>query len=190
MSRQLRHVLDLFLELQLLDRVPRSGYALRGVVEPESVAEHSFHLAFLVWTLAADEPGVDRSRAVTMALVHDLAEVRFGDLPRTASSYLPPGAKRAAERAAAADLLAPLPDEALSLFEEYQEHETPEACFVKACDKLAIAIKAAVYVELGHAGVDPLARRIEDLDDAGFASVRHVLDTLKRRRRTAESDGE
>ncbi len=28
-------LLDLFLELQILDRVPRSGYLLRGVPDPE-----------------------------------------------------------------------------------------------------------------------------------------------------------
>ena len=45
-------LLDTLLELQGLDRVPRTGYALRGVDNPESVSEHSWHVTFLAWTLA------------------------------------------------------------------------------------------------------------------------------------------
>ena len=117
-------LLDLCLELQILDRVPRSGYVLRGVAEPESVTEHSWHVLFLVWTLGARIEGIDRMRAMEIALVHDLAEMRIGDLPRVASRYFPEGAKKAAEAAAMAEILAPLPERALALYEEYQEGAT------------------------------------------------------------------
>lgn len=109
--RENTSLLDLLLELQALDRVPRMGWVLRGVPEAESVAEHSFHVALLVWLLAPRLPEVDAGRAVGMALLHDLAEVRFGDLPRVAARYLPAGAKATAETAAEAELLAPLADD-------------------------------------------------------------------------------
>src|SRR5262245_12902601 len=102
-------LLDLLLETQLLDRIPRSGYVLRGVVDPESVTEHSWHVLFLVWAVGGRIPEIDLPRAVEIALVHDLAELRVGDLPRTAAHYFPAGAKKAAEAAAMADVLAPLP---------------------------------------------------------------------------------
>ena len=86
-------ILDALLELQALDRLPRTGYALRGVDDPESIAEHGFHLCVLVWALAADMPGLDLGHALELALVHDLPEIRIGDLPRTAGRYLPAGAK-------------------------------------------------------------------------------------------------
>lgn len=180
MSRRNASVVEVLLELQLLDRVPRSGYLLRGVPDGESVAEHTFQLAFLVWALAADEPGVDRERAVAMALVHDLAEVRFGDLPRTAADYLPEGAKHEAEARAARDLLGPLP-EAVELFAAYEERSSPEARFVKACDRLAIAVKSTVYVEQGHRAVGDLAERMARLDDDGFESVARVAAALRER---------
>ena len=69
-------LLELLMELQNLDRVPRMGYALRGVADAESVAEHTFHVALLVWALAPSTPGVDTRRALELALVHDLAEDR------------------------------------------------------------------------------------------------------------------
>lgn len=148
-----RSLLDVLLELQFLDRVPRTGFALRGVSDPESVSEHSWHLALLVWLLAPKVPGVDPARALEMALVHDLAEVRLGDLPLTSSGYFPPGAKEEAEGNAFSDLTAPLDDRARSLFAEYQQADTPEARLVKACDKLQLMLKVAVYEGWGARGL-------------------------------------
>lgn len=172
---------DLLLELQALDRVPRSGYMLRGVADPESVAEHTFHLVFLVWSLAADEPTVDAARAVELALVHDLVEVRTGDLPRSARRYLPPEQKAAVERAVAAELLAPLGERATELLAEYQDGETPEARFVGLCDKLQILIKVTVYKRWGARGLDDLEAAVARMDDGGFSTIRQRLDALANR---------
>ena len=180
--RRNQSLLELLFELQALDRVPRSGYALRGMSDGESVSEHSFHLAFLVWALASEEPEIDRTRVMELALVHDLAEVRTGDLPRTAARYLPAGAKAAAEKAVAEDLLAPLGDEATGLFAEYQERATAEAIFVSTCDKLQLLIKASVYERWGARGMGEFWQRIDEFSDGGFASIRRVLSQLKARR--------
>ena len=176
------HLLGTLFELQVLDRVPRIGYALRGVADPESVSEHSFHLVFLVWALVAEEPELDALRVLELALVHDLAEARIGDLPRTAAHYLPPGAKHGAETAALEELLAPLGERAAALHAEYAAASTCEARFVSRCDKLQLLVKATVYEEWGHAGVAELSRDLADLDDGGFASVRRILEELYRRR--------
>lgn len=147
-------LLDLLLELQTLDRVPRSGYALRGIAAPESVSEHTFHLVFMVWALADEEAEIDRMRAVELALVHDLVEVRTGDLPRTVAHAFPDGAKAHAEAVIGGDLLAPLGARGIALFVEYQAKETPEARFVSACDKLQVRIKTRVYESWGARGLD------------------------------------
>lgn len=183
-------LLDLLLELQTLDRVPRSGYSLRGIPEPESVSEHSFHLAVLVWALTFETPEVDGARAVEIALVHDLAEVRTGDLPATAARYLPAGAKAAAEEAAARELLAPLGDQALELFAEYQAGESPEARFVAACDKLQVLIKAEVYEGWGAAGLDEFWHRLHDFPDGGFTAIRRLVGELRERRQPQPDWGE
>jgi putative hydrolase of HD superfamily len=176
-------LLDLLLELQTLDRVPRSGYSLRGISEPESVSEHSFHLAFLVWALAAEVPALDRPRAVELALIHDLAEVRTGDLPRSAAHYYPDGAKATAEAAVAAELLAPAGERAAGLFAEYQRRDTREARFVSACDKLQLLIKAFVYESWGAGGLDEFWRWGEDFPDGGFEVVGRIARELTARRR-------
>ena len=172
-------LLDLLNELQALDRVPRSGYSLRGVSEPESVSEHSFHTLFLAWALAEEEPELDRARVMELALVHDLPEVRTGDLPRTAAHYLPAGAKAAAEMAVARDLLAPLGERGPRLLAEYQARETPEARFVSTCDKLQLVIKAGVYHSWGNGNTGEFGLRLEAFADGGFESVRRLVEALK-----------
>lgn len=52
---------------------------MRGVETPESVADHSWGTALLV--LMCAPAGLDVSRALAMATVHDLAEARVGDIP-------------------------------------------------------------------------------------------------------------
>lgn len=174
-------LLELLLELQTLDRVPRSGYFLRGISDCESISEHCFHLAMLVWLLAGEEPGVDRGRAVEMALMHDLAELRLGDIPRTARTYLPAEVKHAAERKAAADILAPADPRAFALYDEYERGESAEARFVKACDKLQLMVKVTVYERWGHRGLTEFWGNPANFPPSGFASVERLFGELHRR---------
>lgn len=174
-----RAILDLLRELQALDRLPRVGYSLRGVPEPESISEHLFHVAFLVWALGRREADLDLLRALELALLHDLAEVRFGDLPRTAAHYLPPGAKRSAERRAAADLLAPLGEDAAARVVEYQEAASREARFVAVCDKLQLVLKAGVYESWGARALSEFRDGLVRFDDGGFGSVAEVVAALR-----------
>ena len=177
-------LLELFLELQLLDRIPRSGYVLRGVAEPESVTEHCWHVLFLVWALGERVPGLDVAHAVELALVHDLAELRVGDLPRTAGRYFPEGAKQAAEAAAIAEVLAPLPERARRLYAEYQEGATLEARLVKACDKLQLLLKVAVYESWGSGALAEFWENPDNFPAPGIAAVDELFAELRARRRS------
>lgn len=174
-------LLELLLELQILDRVPRMGWLLRGVADPESVSEHAFHVALLTWVLAPGIPGVDRERAVAMALLHDAAEVRLGDLPRTAASYLPADAKRQAETAATEQLLAPLP-EAIELAADYHGGRSPEARLVKACDKLQLLLKVRRYERDGAGGLAEFWENPDNFPGTDLPPVRELIDELMRGR--------
>jgi 5'-deoxynucleotidase YfbR-like HD superfamily hydrolase len=175
-------LLDVFLEIQMLDRIPRAGFVLRGVAEPESVAEHTLHVLFLVWALGPKIEGLDVTRAVEIALIHDLAELRIGDLPRTSSHYFPDGAKKAAESAAMADVLAPLDERARLLYDEYLHAATPESRLVKACDKLQLMLKVAVYERWGTGALAEFWDNPENFPDGGFPVVREVFEELQQRR--------
>lgn len=172
-------LLELFLELQTFDRIPRTGYFLRGISDCESIAEHSFHLAAMVWLLAPHENALDRTKALELALVHDLAELRIGDLPRTAVQYFAPGAKHDAERKAADDILAPADPRVRALYAEYERSESREARFVRACDRLQLMLKASVYERWGHGGLAEFWENPANFPSDEFPAVRALFQELR-----------
>lgn len=152
-----------------LKTLRRQGWIDRGVREPESVADHSFRLALMVWVLAQRRPDLDATRAMLLALVHDAAEAIAGDrtpfdaalqagaepavLFRQRPVYDPEAEARktAAERAALRELAALLPEPVgerlIEAWEEYEAAQTPEARFVRQLDKLETVLQALEYRE-------------------------------------------
>ncbi len=157
------------LQLQALDRMPRTGWIQRGVRDPESVAAHSFGVATLALALGPTvEPPLEVDRAVSLALSHDLGEAVLGDLPRGAAALFPPGAKRAAERAALADLLDPLAPLARERAEEALAEESREARFVKLLDGLQLGLRLLAYRRSGQAGLEEFQEGLRALDCSAF----------------------
>lgn len=136
-------VRERLLEALRLKDLPRAGWVRIGVERPESVAAHSWGVAWLVLVLCPEE--LDRGRALAIAVAHDLAEVRTGDI--MPSDGVDPAEKSAREAAALADLVAPLgrAAELCDLQREYGLGSTAEGRFVKACDKLDMALQAERY---------------------------------------------
>lgn len=136
---------DVLIEALALKALPRAGWLRVGVQAPESVAAHSWGVAWLVANLCPAE--LDREKALVIALVHDLAEVRVGDI--TPHDGLAPDEKDRLEREAFHALVQPMPnaDELRQAFADYGR--TPEGRFVKACDKLDMALQAHVYANDG-----------------------------------------
>jgi putative hydrolases of HD superfamily len=152
--------IGLLLEACSLKRVPRSGWLLRGVPHVESVADHSFGVAWLaIVLLDALGPGnspLDREKVLLMALLHDLAELRLTDLPATATRLIPEAVKSEAEASAVASLLAPLAGgEGLrALWQEFEEGTSAEGRLVRDADKLEMMIQCLRYEQAGSRGLD------------------------------------
>ena len=126
---------DNLLEMLELKQLPRTGWVRSGVNNPESVAAHSWGMAVLALRLAPKELNLER--VLSLCLVHDLPEVRIGDLtPHDDTSN-----KAELEHKAMSDM-AP---QWLSLLEEYEAGETAEAKFVKQIDKLDMGLQAILY---------------------------------------------
>ena len=123
-----------------LKHVDRAGWKRAGIAAPESVAAHSWGIAWLVMNLSPE--GIDTERALKIALVHDLPEVIAGDI--TPHDGITKDAKHALEEVAAADLFQGRPD-LIELWKEYQAGKTAEARFVKECDALDMALQAVRY---------------------------------------------
>jgi putative hydrolase of HD superfamily len=140
--------LDLLLSANQLKSVPRSGWAMRGLVDAESVSDHTFGVAFIALLLAhMTEQSVDLAKLLTLALLHDLPEAILGDIPSPASRYLPPGAKQKAESEALAILLKELPrlERWQVWWKEFEDRTSVEGRLVHDADRLDMLIQAFVY---------------------------------------------
>lgn len=145
-------------ELLGLKDVPRTGWVRCGVTDAESVAAHSWGVALLAALLCP--PGLDREKVLLMAVLHDLAEVRVGDLtPHDGVSH---AEKHRRELAAITELLARHPD-LLAIWHEAEARETPEARFLKELDRLDLGVTGRRYTARGFDVSDVLVAATEQL---------------------------
>ena len=153
-------MLSTLIELERLKRLDRTGWTLRGLPSgTESVAAHSFGVSATAMLLA--DRCIDRGLTVNVekvlriALLHDWAEVRVGDMPRTATLYFGSEARKQAETAAFADIVKGV-DEGLyaGLYNDYERRESLEARLVKAADVLDLLIQVLALERAGARGLD------------------------------------
>lgn len=131
------HVVEFLKVLDKLKSVQRRVYTSEG--RHENTAEHTFHLAMMVWVFADFlERKVDVSRALQLALVHDIVEIHAGD-----TFFFDDAGhkdKREREERAIEKLTEKLPPKLGSMiktaWEEFENSKTPEAKYVQAMDKL------------------------------------------------------
>lgn len=99
---------------------------------------------------------VNVERMLRIALLHDWAEARVGDMPRTATLYFGSEARKQAETAAFSDLTEPVGQNALysTLYREYEERNTLEARLVKAADVIDLLVQALALERAGGRGLD------------------------------------
>ena len=170
--------LDELLPLLALERLPRTGWLLAGVRQPESIAAHTLGTALVALTLGPRvDPPLDVEHALALALVHDVPEALLTDLPRSAAELLPPGAKAAAEGRAAQRLLGP---EGQALFREFAGGETREARFVRLCDKLQLGLRWLGYLREGARGLEEFRPGLVQLACAEFEPCARLRDELLR----------
>ncbi len=140
--------LQMFLNAHRLKCIPRTGWVMRGIAGAESVADHSFGVAFISLILAemVDQP-LDKAKLLTIALLHDLPESVIGDVTTPAAAYFPPGAKRNAETGALDELLHGLPcaEHWHSWWQEFEAGTSVEGRLVRDADRLDMLIQAHVY---------------------------------------------
>lgn len=154
-------MLSTLIELQRLKRLDRTGWTLRGLPNgTESVGAHSFGVSVTAMLLAdkfvARGISVDVEKVLRLALLHDWAEVRVGDMPRTATLYFGSEARKEAETAAFTDVVEGVDSEGsyTNLYHDYERRESLEARLVKAADVLDLLIQVLALERAGARGLD------------------------------------
>jgi putative hydrolase of HD superfamily len=138
-TSRLESQIAFIIELDKLKTILRRTKVL-GTDRYENDAEHTWHLALMAIILAehANVPELDLLHAIKMLLVHDVVEIDAGDT----FAYDDKGHEDKAEREqrAADRLFGLLPDDqrdaVMALWHEYEAHETAEARFALALDRL------------------------------------------------------
>jgi putative hydrolase of HD superfamily len=100
---------------------------------------------------------IDCERVLRMALLHDWAETRVGDMPRTATGYFGVDARRTAETLAFADIVSgvgPAEAEYVELNQDYEHRLTLESRLVKAADVIDLLVQALALERSGAKGLD------------------------------------
>ena len=186
-------LLDQLLDLERLDQIPRTGYLQRGVDPAESVAEHSWHVATLAWTMLPHVRPIDELRVLELALLHDVGELTLGDIPKPGAVLLPPGAKHTAEDRALRQLLGATDERANSIADELRERASREARFVHACDQLQMLIKTMLYARWNRGETGAFLARLLRDEGGGpphwtveFEALAQLRDAVRRR---AKSEG-
>ncbi|HEX6732723.1 MAG TPA: HD family hydrolase [Pyrinomonadaceae bacterium] len=148
--------------MERLKRLDRTGWTLRGLPNgTESVAAHSFGVGVTAMLLAdllrAKGVSLNVEKILRISLLHDWAEVRVGDMPRTATEFFGAEVRRRAEAAAFAQMVERVDSSEetyKSLFEDYEYRTSLEAKLVKVADVIDLLVEALALEKAGARGLD------------------------------------
>jgi 5'-deoxynucleotidase YfbR-like HD superfamily hydrolase len=183
-------MLHILIELQRLKRLERTGWTLRGMPNgTESVAAHSFGVSVTAMMLADEVKvrglDIDIERVLKMALLHDWAETRVGDMPRTATDYFGFDVRKRAETSAFADIVGSVGaagSQFAGLYQDYGQRHSVEARLVKAADIIDLLIQAYALERTGAKGLDEFWQVAHEADfqlpAIAHEVVRELLESL------------
>ena len=131
-SKQIQFILEIDKEKNISRQTSLTNHGRK-----ENDAEHAWHMAIMVYLLKeyANE-NFDLSKAMLMALIHDVVEIDAGDAYAYDSTAL--ASQREKEVLAADRIFGLLPSDQkqdlIAIFEEFEKGESAEARFVRAMD--------------------------------------------------------
>jgi len=149
LKRKIHDPVTFFSLVGKMKKIPRTGWLLHGIINVESIAEHSYSVTTIAYFLAEDL-GCNSSKLIKMAIIHDLAEILTGDLvsehgremdiEKRKSKIIIEGNK-IKELAA----LISSGKELQKLWTEYENQSSKEAKMLKQIDKFEMAMQALQY---------------------------------------------
>ncbi len=167
-----------------LDRVPRSGFLLRGVTEPESIAAHSHALALLTLLVCNEYPeDFDSAKAVEMALIHDIQEVQTMDIPLPVGNPEFRAAKEATEEEIFKRLFSRVAPVMNERYAEFRRGESAEAKLIKGLDKVQMMIKILCYEREGRGNLEEFWNHRHNFPDFDLPVLKALFNAIAQRAR-------
>ena len=183
-------VLDFIEEIGVLKNLPRTGWRFRGIKDAESIADHCYRVSLLSMILAdvltEQEVPLDVEKVMRLALLHEVAEARIGDLPFPALKYISEGVKTTGERAAVESMFehfGPLQQKYMQLWEEFEKGTSIEGKLVRAADKLELMIQVLEYEKIGYRSLDKFWTNPWNFRNFDVSPlIKEIIDLLYQRR--------
>lgn len=146
----MKNIVRLLFEARILKDRLRSGYVFLGTGQ-ESIAEHSFMTAFICFLMAKTKKKINKEKLISMALIHDIAEARIGDVNYFEKKYSKNDEKKAVE-----DLIKDLSfgDEIKDLINEFNAKKTKESLLANDADQISFILELKKLKDTGSKGVD------------------------------------
>ncbi len=167
----MKDILNFLIELGELKKMPRRGWVLRGIKNPETIAAHTFRMTMMSWVLCYKKK-LNLDKVLKMCLIHDICEVHAGDATpydnifsedkkqweKTLDKW-PRFSKKQKERfflkkykkehSGLKKLIVNLPSdikrEIYCLWDDYEKGLTPEGKFVRQLDRMENLLQALEY---------------------------------------------
>jgi putative hydrolase of HD superfamily len=167
----MKDLVNFFHQAGKLKEIPRRGWLINDIKNPESIADHTFRASLMAWVLGSKKK-LNIERILKIALIHDLCEVYAGDttpydslLPRSSKKRKElmktwprisdkekkrlSDLKHKREKIALEKIVKNLPNELKSeikhLWLDYEYGRTKESRFFKQIDRLENFLQAMEY---------------------------------------------
>ena len=143
-------IINFLQEVNKLKDIKRTGWVVKKVENPESVADHTFRVALMAYLLCPEN--FDKDKMIKMALINELTEARTGDIvTKHTDSEDFKNNKLEKEKQVIREMVKDIDnDEIVALFDESEELKTEEAKFLKQLDKLEMAFQALEYEKINN----------------------------------------
>ncbi len=167
----MKDLINFFTQVGKLKDMPRRGWVINDIKNPESIADHVFRASLMAWILGSNKK-LNIERLLKTALIHDICEVYAGDTTPY-DSILPKDAKKRRElmktwprfsdkekkrlkdkkykkekealEKITKDLPRNLRSEMMHLWYDYEKGLTKEGRFFKQADRLENFLQAVEY---------------------------------------------
>lgn len=179
-------VLRLLRRSDNLEALPRTGYVISRVPNPESIAAHTWGVC-LVANLLVDlilerdaPPALDRAAVLEMAMLHDIAEATTTDIPSPVKRFVGREVLKDGERRAAAALFEGLPGRYMALWSRCEDGACLESRVVHAADRIQMMVKVLQYEAAGLGDLRRFWAKGYNFNDAGLPEARALLERIQR----------
>ncbi|MFX0065021.1 MAG: HD domain-containing protein [Candidatus Hermodarchaeota archaeon] len=169
-------MLDFFLKAGKLKQIKRKGWLRKGILQPESVADHCFRTTIIA-LIVGSKINLNLERLLQLAIVHDLAESIVGDITPFDLEY---DLKIQKEAHAIKTLETQVNMGLLELWKEYEEGNSKEAEICRQIDKFEMILQAYEYENKVNANFEEFWQSEKEIT---HPLLRKMIDELKVKRK-------